>query len=245
MVLNRTLRIHQPAIRRGNQQIRGTEGGSHGCSPDPIEVTPGGYAGEALRSRSSCWSAPLAATAQAAPPTTDAPTPAASAPEDTTAAAVTEPASRGLGAGSGGITSEPFGEVDGEAVELYTLTNANGMEVKIMTYGGIIQSVRVPDRDGNLANVTLNQSDLDGYVDGHPVLREHHRPLRQPHRPRHVHPRRGDVPPGPEQRREHPARRRVGFDKVSGRPPRRPATTASASCSAGPAPTAKRVIPAR
>ena len=39
-----------------------------------------------------------------------------------------------------------------------------------MTYGGIIQSVRVPDRDGNLANVTLNQSDLEGYLDGHPYF---------------------------------------------------------------------------
>ena len=45
-------------------------------------------------------------------------------------------------------------------MELYTLTNANGMEVKVMTYGGIIQSVKVPDRDGNLANVTLEQGDL-------------------------------------------------------------------------------------
>ena len=108
-----------------------------------------------------------------------------------------------------GITSEPFGETaDGEAVELYTLTNANGMEVKIMTYGGIIQSVRVPDRDGNLANVTLNAARPRRLPRRPPVLRQHHRPLRQPHRPRHVHPRRRDVPPRPQQRREHAARRR-------------------------------------
>ena len=69
-----------------------------------------------------------------------------------------------------GITSEPFGEVEGEPVELYTLTNANGMEVKIMTYGGIIQSVRVPDRDGNFDNVTLNKPTLDDYVAGHPYF---------------------------------------------------------------------------
>ena len=36
-----------------------------------------------------------------------------------------------------------------------------------MTYGGIIQSVRVPDRDGNMVNVTLNAPDLEGYLDGH------------------------------------------------------------------------------
>ena len=136
---------------------------------------------------------------------------ASTVPPDTTAPAGTTPA-----AGTAGITSEPFGETaDGEAVELYTLTNANGMEVKIMTYGGIIQSVRVPDRDGNVANVTLNAPDLEGYLDGHPVLRQHHRPIRQPHRPRHVHPRWRDVPPRDEQQRGEPLHGgEVGFDKV-------------------------------
>jgi aldose 1-epimerase len=92
------------------------------------------------------------AAAQDAPPTTEG-----SPPESTTSAAA-------------GITSEPFGDVEGEAVELYTLTNANGMEVKIMTYGGILQSIKVPDRDGNLANVTLNKASLTDYLDGHPYF---------------------------------------------------------------------------
>ncbi len=70
----------------------------------------------------------------------------------------------------GGITSEAWGEVDGEAVTLYTLTNANGMEVKIMNYGGIITSVQVPDRDGALENVTLGFDNLDAYVEGHPYF---------------------------------------------------------------------------
>lgn len=85
------------------------------------------------------------------------------------AAAPTEPPD-GSAPGGAGISSEPFGEVDGEAVELYTLTNANGMEVTIMTYGGIIHSVSVPDRDGNVANVTLNKPTLDDYVAGHPYF---------------------------------------------------------------------------
>lgn len=71
---------------------------------------------------------------------------------------------------AGSISSEPFGEVDGEAVDLYTLTNANGVEVKIMTYGGIIQSISVPDRDGNMANVTLGFNTLDEYLAGHPYF---------------------------------------------------------------------------
>jgi aldose 1-epimerase len=87
----------------------------------------------------------------------------ASVPPDTSQPEGTTPA-------AGGITSEPFGEVDGEAVDLYTLTNANGVEVKIMTYGGILQSIRVPDRDGNLANVTLNKPTLEDYLDGHPYF---------------------------------------------------------------------------
>src|SRR5690606_10587687 len=59
---------------------------------------------------------------------------------------------------------------DGEEVKLFTLTNANGMEVKITNYGGIITSVVVPDRDGALENVTLGFDNLDAYVAGHPYF---------------------------------------------------------------------------
>jgi aldose 1-epimerase len=72
-------------------------------------------------------------------------------------------------AGSG-ISSEPWGEVDGEEVTLYTLTNSNGMEVKLTNYGGIITSVSVPDRDGVMENVTLGFDNLDDYVAGHPYF---------------------------------------------------------------------------
>jgi aldose 1-epimerase len=68
------------------------------------------------------------------------------------------------------ISSEPWGEVEGEEVTLYTLTNPNGMEVKITNYGGIITSVVVPDRDGNMENVTLGFTTLDEYVEGHPYF---------------------------------------------------------------------------
>jgi aldose 1-epimerase len=73
-------------------------------------------------------------------------------------------------AGTVNISSESWGQADGEEVTLYTLTNANGMEVKITNYGGIITSVVVPDRDGNMANVTLGFDNLDRYLAGHPYF---------------------------------------------------------------------------
>jgi aldose 1-epimerase len=68
------------------------------------------------------------------------------------------------------IVKEPWGTVDGEAVDRYTLTNANGMVVKIITYGGIVQSIEVPDRDGNLGNVALGFDNLDDYVAMNPYF---------------------------------------------------------------------------
>src|SRR5262245_39028717 len=68
------------------------------------------------------------------------------------------------------ITRAPFGSTAEGQVWLYTLTNSRGMEVKIMTYGGIIQSVKVPDRRGNLANVTLGFNNLDDYVQRSPYF---------------------------------------------------------------------------
>jgi aldose 1-epimerase len=63
------------------------------------------------------------------------------------------------------ITKAPFGTLaDGTKVDVYTLTNSRGMEVKILTYGGILQSIRVPDRRHRFANVTLGFDNLADYV---------------------------------------------------------------------------------
>lgn len=69
-----------------------------------------------------------------------------------------------------GTIDNPDSPSDGLAVDLCTLTNGAGTEVTIMTYGGTIQSVRVPDRDGSLANVTLGFDNLDQYVNESPYF---------------------------------------------------------------------------
>jgi aldose 1-epimerase len=62
-----------------------------------------------------------------------------------------------------GVQSQPFGSVDGRAITLYTLTNSHGMEVRAMNYGGIIVSIRVPDRNGQFADVVLGHESVEGY----------------------------------------------------------------------------------
>jgi aldose 1-epimerase len=59
---------------------------------------------------------------------------------------------------------------DGAAVDLYTLTNANGVACKVITYGGIITELHVPDRDGKMADVVLGCPDLKTYEAGHPFF---------------------------------------------------------------------------
>jgi len=70
-----------------------------------------------------------------------------------------------------GVSSQPFGVLpDGRAVEAYTLTNEHGMRVVILTYGGIVQSIEVPDRHGEPAYVTLGFATLDEYVTREPHM---------------------------------------------------------------------------
>jgi aldose 1-epimerase len=61
--------------------------------------------------------------------------------------------------------AEPFGELaDGTVVHRHTLDNGRGLVVRVLTYGGILQSIEFPDRDGRPANVALGFADLDTYV---------------------------------------------------------------------------------
>jgi aldose 1-epimerase len=69
------------------------------------------------------------------------------------------------------ISKENFGKTaDGESVDLFTLTNRNGMEAKITNYGGIVTTLTAPDRNNKYADVVLGFNDLDSYLKGHPYF---------------------------------------------------------------------------
>jgi aldose 1-epimerase len=69
-----------------------------------------------------------------------------------------------------GVVDDPSSPSNGQAVERYTLDNGRGMGVKVITYGGIIQSIDVPDRLGRPANVALGFDNLDQYVNQNPYF---------------------------------------------------------------------------
>ena len=69
------------------------------------------------------------------------------------------------------VQQAPFGRLpDGTAVDIYTLTNRAGLEARITTYGAILVSLKVPGRDGALADVNLGFDTLDGYLGTHPYF---------------------------------------------------------------------------
>jgi len=68
------------------------------------------------------------------------------------------------------VTKAPFGTADGQSVDLYTLRNVHGVEAKITNYGGILTSLKVPDRNGKFDDVVLGFNDIDTYLKGHPYF---------------------------------------------------------------------------
>ncbi len=67
------------------------------------------------------------------------------------------------------LTREPFGKTqDGEEVDLFTFTNSNDVQIRIMTYGGIITHIITPDKNGKPDDITLGFDSLERYLQGHP-----------------------------------------------------------------------------
>jgi aldose 1-epimerase len=70
-----------------------------------------------------------------------------------------------------GVTRAAFGKMtDGSPVEMFTLRNANAVEVRAINYGAIITSIRVPDRQGRFADVVLGFDTVDPYLKTHPYF---------------------------------------------------------------------------
>ncbi|NLT69691.1 MAG: galactose mutarotase [Verrucomicrobiaceae bacterium] len=66
---------------------------------------------------------------------------------------------------SAGLTTSVYGKLsDGREVKLHTLTNASGMEAEIIDYGAILVSLKVPDKDGKLADITHGHDTLEGWL---------------------------------------------------------------------------------
>lgn len=68
------------------------------------------------------------------------------------------------------IGNAGFGRVGETNVQIYTLTNAHGIEARIMTYGATLVSLKTPDRTGNLQNIILGFDTLEPYVAGVPYF---------------------------------------------------------------------------
>lgn len=68
------------------------------------------------------------------------------------------------------MKKETLGAVQGNSVDEYTLTNVHGLEVRAMNYGGIIVSLRAPDKHGQIDDVVLGFDSLEGYLDNKPYF---------------------------------------------------------------------------
>jgi aldose 1-epimerase len=68
------------------------------------------------------------------------------------------------------IKKAPFGTVDGQEVDIYTLTAANGIEARITNYGGIVVSLKTPDKSGKPGDIVQGFDDLKGYLQDEPYF---------------------------------------------------------------------------
>ena len=76
----------------------------------------------------------------------------------------------GFSATAHGGQSSLFGTIGGTPVQLYTLTNRNGLIAKITNHGAAVTELHVPDRSGRLADVVLGFEGLDGYLTNGPYF---------------------------------------------------------------------------
>jgi aldose 1-epimerase len=137
-----------------------------GCAPPaPEKPAGGGGAGPRPKTQSNTAAAPAKKTDEPAAPAAAKNEPAADSPKNDSQTTDTgsKPAMS--------ITRADFGKTaEGQAISLYTLTNAQGLVLKMINYGAIVVSLETPDRDGKLANINVGFPTLDGYLQRHPYF---------------------------------------------------------------------------
>ncbi|WP_437984585.1 aldose epimerase family protein [Sorangium sp. So ce117] len=120
----------------------------------------------------ACGGAQAVDTPPAAAPPAPAPAaaPAADAAPAAPAARSEPPGGEAVNAKPASVSKAPFGNADGKEVILYTLTNANGLVAKVMTYGATVTELHVPDRTGKMGDIVLGHDNLDGYLKSSPYF---------------------------------------------------------------------------
>ncbi len=68
------------------------------------------------------------------------------------------------------IEKKAFGKADGKNVDLFVMTNANGLKMSVTNYGGTIISLETPDKDGKMGDILLGYDNLDGFVKNSPYF---------------------------------------------------------------------------
>lgn len=68
------------------------------------------------------------------------------------------------------ISSEHYGTTSSGEATLYTMTNSNGIILKVTDYGGIITAIHVPDMNGLIEDITLGFDTIEGYLGDHPAF---------------------------------------------------------------------------
>ena len=69
------------------------------------------------------------------------------------------------------MKKQSFGQTaDGEPIDVYKLTNRNGIEMQVLSYGGIVMSLKTPDRTGKLSDIVLGFDHIDDYLNHNPYF---------------------------------------------------------------------------
>ncbi len=68
------------------------------------------------------------------------------------------------------ISKAPFGESPDGPVDIYTFTNKNGIEARVINYGALLISLKTPDKNGQFEDIVLGFDSLAGYLGEHPYF---------------------------------------------------------------------------